>query len=68
MFLFFLFVALKQELTRKHKDSLQTCKSHNLALLKTNQQAELEVRLLAHPQMLLAFVKAGLTLGFFSGS
>ncbi|TNM90238.1 protein DGCR6 [Takifugu rubripes] len=34
--------ALKQELTRKHKDALQTCKSHNLALLKTNQQAELE--------------------------
>lgn len=34
--------ALKQELTRKHKDALQTCKSHNLALLKTNQQAEVE--------------------------
>ncbi|XP_020791212.1 protein DGCR6 [Boleophthalmus pectinirostris] len=34
--------ALKQELVRKHKDALQTCKSHNLALLKSNQQAELE--------------------------
>uniref|UniRef100_H3CH56 DiGeorge syndrome critical region gene 6 n=2 Tax=Tetraodon nigroviridis TaxID=99883 RepID=H3CH56_TETNG len=34
--------ALKQELTKKHKDALQTCKSHNLALLKTNQQAEVE--------------------------
>ncbi|XP_040010918.1 protein DGCR6 [Xiphias gladius] len=34
--------ALKQDLTRKHKDALQSCKSHNLALLKSNQQAELE--------------------------
>ncbi|XP_041793578.1 protein DGCR6 [Chelmon rostratus] len=34
--------ALKQELVRKHKDALQSCKSHNLALLKSNQQAELE--------------------------
>ncbi|XP_013862645.1 protein DGCR6 [Austrofundulus limnaeus] len=34
--------ALKQELLRKHKDALQTCKSHNLALLKSNQQGELE--------------------------
>lgn len=34
--------ALKQELVKKHKDALQTCKSHNLALLKSNQQAELE--------------------------
>lgn len=33
---------LKQELVKKHKDALQTCKSHNLALLKSNQQAELE--------------------------
>lgn len=41
----FLCVALKQELTRKHKDTLQTCKSHNLGLLKTNQQAQLEVRI-----------------------
>lgn len=34
--------ALKQDLVRKHKDALQTCKSHNLALLKSNHQAELE--------------------------
>ncbi|XP_069034587.1 protein DGCR6 [Embiotoca jacksoni] len=34
--------ALKQDLVRKHKDGLQSCKSHNLALLKSNQQAELE--------------------------
>ncbi|XP_063753550.1 protein DGCR6 [Eleginops maclovinus] len=34
--------ALKQDLLRKHKDALQTCKSHNLTLLKSNQQAELE--------------------------
>nr|XP_015827677.2 protein DGCR6 [Nothobranchius furzeri] len=34
--------ALKQDLLRKHKDALQSCKSHNLALLKSNQQAELE--------------------------
>lgn len=34
--------ALKQELVKKHKDALQTCKSHNLALLKSNHQAELE--------------------------
>lgn len=34
--------ALKQDLVRKHKDALQSCKSHNLALLKSNQQAELE--------------------------
>ncbi|KAF7669004.1 hypothetical protein LDENG_00262300 [Lucifuga dentata] len=33
---------LKQDLVRKHKDALQSCKSHNLALLKSNQQAELE--------------------------
>ncbi len=42
--LFLLCVALKQDLVRKHKDALQSCKSHNLALLKSNQQAELEVR------------------------
>ncbi|XP_029998354.1 protein DGCR6 [Sphaeramia orbicularis] len=34
--------ALKQDLVRKHKDALQTCKSHNLALFKSNHQAELE--------------------------
>lgn len=34
--------ALKQDLTRKHKDALQSCKSHNLVLLKANQQAEVE--------------------------
>lgn len=49
---FFLCVALKQELTRKHKDALQTCKSHNLALLKTNQQAELEVSILSPSHLL----------------
>ncbi|KAI9521766.1 Protein dgcr6 [Dissostichus eleginoides] len=34
--------AFKQDLLRKHKDALQTCKSHNLTLLKSNQQTELE--------------------------
>ncbi|KAK9971157.1 hypothetical protein ABG768_027048 [Culter alburnus] len=34
--------ALKQDLVRKHKQALQTCKSHNLAVLKTNQRAENE--------------------------
>ncbi|XP_068167555.1 protein DGCR6 [Antennarius striatus] len=34
--------ALKQDLARKHKDALQSCKSHNLVLLKANQQTELE--------------------------
>ncbi|KAM4616030.1 protein DGCR6 [Polymixia lowei] len=34
--------ALKQDLTRKHKEALLVCKSHNLALLKTNQQGEVE--------------------------
>ncbi|KAG8012203.1 Protein DGCR6 [Nibea albiflora] len=34
--------ALKQDLVRKNKDALQSCKSHNLTLLKSNQQAELE--------------------------
>ncbi|KAL4660397.1 protein DGCR6-like isoform X1 [Arapaima gigas] len=33
---------LKQELVRKHKESLQACKSHNLAVLRANQQAETE--------------------------
>uniref|UniRef100_A0A9J8D1S7 DiGeorge syndrome critical region gene 6 n=1 Tax=Cyprinus carpio carpio TaxID=630221 RepID=A0A9J8D1S7_CYPCA len=34
--------ALKQDLVRKHRQALQTCKSHNLAVLKTNQRAETE--------------------------
>uniref|UniRef100_A0A3B3QKG0 DiGeorge syndrome critical region gene 6 n=1 Tax=Paramormyrops kingsleyae TaxID=1676925 RepID=A0A3B3QKG0_9TELE len=34
--------ALKQELVRKHKEALQACKSHNLAVLRMNQQAETE--------------------------
>ncbi|KPP61590.1 protein DGCR6-like [Scleropages formosus] len=34
--------ALKQELVRRHKEALQACKSHNLAVLRTNQQAEIE--------------------------
>ncbi|KAK7145457.1 hypothetical protein R3I93_013248 [Phoxinus phoxinus] len=34
--------ALKQDLVRKHKQALQTCKSHNLAVMKTNQRAENE--------------------------
>uniref|UniRef100_V9KUI0 Protein DGCR6-like protein n=2 Tax=Callorhinchus milii TaxID=7868 RepID=V9KUI0_CALMI len=34
--------ALKQELLRKHKESLQGCKSHNLAVLRAAQQRELE--------------------------
>ena len=42
--LLLLCVALKQDLARKHKEALQSCKSHNLALLKSNQQAEQEVR------------------------
>uniref|UniRef100_M4AL51 DiGeorge syndrome critical region gene 6 n=1 Tax=Xiphophorus maculatus TaxID=8083 RepID=M4AL51_XIPMA len=29
-------------LVRKHKDALQSCKPHNLSLLKTTQQTELE--------------------------
>ncbi|PWA19729.1 hypothetical protein CCH79_00006761 [Gambusia affinis] len=33
---------LKQDLVRKHKDALQSCKPHNLSLLKTTQQTELE--------------------------
>lgn len=50
-------VALKQDLARRHKDALQTCKSHNLALVKSNQQAELEVR--------LSVMRAALQLLFF---
>lgn len=41
---FLLCVGLKQDLARKHKEALQSCKSHNLALLKSTQQAEQEVR------------------------
>lgn len=33
---------LKLGLIKKHKDALQTCKTHNLAILQSNQQAELE--------------------------
>ncbi|XP_066500283.1 protein DGCR6 isoform X1 [Hoplias malabaricus] len=33
---------LKQDLLRKHKQALQNCKSHNLAVLKTNQRTETE--------------------------
>ncbi|KAG5281613.1 hypothetical protein AALO_G00074320 [Alosa alosa] len=33
---------LKQDLTRKHKQALQVCKSHNLALLKATQRTETE--------------------------
>uniref|UniRef100_W5MNL5 DiGeorge syndrome critical region gene 6 n=2 Tax=Lepisosteus oculatus TaxID=7918 RepID=W5MNL5_LEPOC len=33
---------LKQELVRKHKEALQSCKSHNLAVLRSSQQAEIE--------------------------
>uniref|UniRef100_A0A671R333 DiGeorge syndrome critical region gene 6 n=1 Tax=Sinocyclocheilus anshuiensis TaxID=1608454 RepID=A0A671R333_9TELE len=35
-------MSLKQDLVRKHKQALQTCKSHNLAVLKSNQRAEAE--------------------------
>lgn len=31
---------LKQDLVRKHKQALQMCKSHNLAVLKTSQRSE----------------------------
>lgn len=34
--------ALKQDLARKHRQALQTCKSHNVAVLKTNQRSETE--------------------------
>ncbi|XP_008304069.1 protein DGCR6 [Stegastes partitus] len=46
---------LKQDLARKHKDALQSCKSHNLALLKSNQQAEqeaLEIRVREEQRMM----------------
>ncbi|XP_076859494.1 protein DGCR6 [Brachyhypopomus gauderio] len=33
---------LRHDLMRKHKLALQTCKSHNLTVLKTNQRAETE--------------------------
>ncbi|XP_036433926.1 protein DGCR6 [Colossoma macropomum] len=33
---------LKQDMMRKHKLAIQNCKSHNLAVLKTNQRAETE--------------------------
>ncbi|XP_061841760.1 protein DGCR6 isoform X1 [Nerophis lumbriciformis] len=47
--------ALKQDLTRRHKEALLSCKSHNLALLKSNQQAEqeaLEVRVREEQRMM----------------
>ncbi|XP_046904359.1 protein DGCR6 [Hypomesus transpacificus] len=34
--------ALKQDLARKHKEALQVCKSHNMAVLKANQLGETE--------------------------
>lgn len=34
--------ALKQDLVRKHKQALQMCKSHNLAVLKTSHRGENE--------------------------
>lgn len=34
--------ALKQDLVRKHRQALQTCKSHNVAVLKSNQRTETE--------------------------
>ncbi|CAB1319675.1 unnamed protein product [Coregonus sp. 'balchen'] len=36
-------LVLKQDLVRKHKEALQVCKSHNLAVRKTNKQGETEV-------------------------
>ncbi|XP_069475232.1 protein DGCR6-like isoform X2 [Ambystoma mexicanum] len=33
---------LKQDLLRKHKEALQSCKPHNVAILKAAQQRELE--------------------------
>ncbi|XP_057688361.1 protein DGCR6 [Corythoichthys intestinalis] len=47
--------ALKQDIARKHKESLQSCKSHNLALLRSNQQAEqeaLEIRVREEQRMM----------------
>ncbi|KAI7797456.1 protein DGCR6L [Triplophysa rosa] len=34
--------ALKQDLLGKHRQALQTCKSHNVAVLKSNQRTETE--------------------------
>ncbi|XP_020369115.1 protein DGCR6 isoform X1 [Rhincodon typus] len=34
--------ALKQELLKKHKEALQNCKTHNMAVLRAAQQRELE--------------------------
>ncbi|XP_072443945.1 protein DGCR6 isoform X3 [Chiloscyllium punctatum] len=34
--------ALKQELLKKHKEALQSCKTHNMAVLRAAQQRELE--------------------------
>ncbi|XP_061762820.1 protein DGCR6 isoform X2 [Nerophis ophidion] len=47
--------ALKQDLTRRHKEALLSCKPHNLALLKTNHQAEqeaLEIRVREEQRMM----------------
>ncbi|XP_060699906.1 protein DGCR6 isoform X2 [Hemiscyllium ocellatum] len=33
---------LKQELLKKHKEALQSCKTHNMAVLRAAQQRELE--------------------------
>ncbi|XP_041644174.1 protein DGCR6 isoform X2 [Cheilinus undulatus] len=47
--------ALKQDLLKKHKEALQSCKSHNLALLKSNQQTEqeaLEIRVREEQKMM----------------
>ncbi|NP_001290742.1 protein DGCR6 isoform X1 [Esox lucius] len=47
--------ALKQDLVRKHKEALQACKSHNIAVMKTNQQAEteaLEIRVREEQRMM----------------
>ncbi|XP_075070823.1 protein DGCR6 [Mixophyes fleayi] len=34
--------ALKQDLLRRHKDAQQSCKAHNVHVLRTSQQRELE--------------------------
>ncbi|KAG8596934.1 hypothetical protein GDO81_002110 [Engystomops pustulosus] len=34
---------LKQELLKKHKEALQSCKAHNLPVLRSTQQKEIEV-------------------------
>ncbi|XP_061624669.1 protein DGCR6 isoform X1 [Phyllopteryx taeniolatus] len=47
--------ALKQDIARKHKEALLSCKSHNLALLKTNQLGEqeaLEIRVREEQRMM----------------